>query len=146
MTFSVNPLNFRQFQVVEFHINNIDKLTEQGIRKSLSKFGTLLRDETKSLIINPPKTGKIYRIKGANHQASKTGEAPANQSGKLVKSIGYRTLSIDRLELGSSAKRSKFLELGTVKMGKRPHLIRAINNKQYQIATIIEDQLKQHLL
>lgn len=46
----------------------------------------LVLETGNGLILSPPKSGKIYRRRGVDHQASAAGEAPANDLGGLVAS------------------------------------------------------------
>jgi hypothetical protein len=63
------------------------------------------------------------------HQASAQGEAPANRTGRLYQSGNYGVRNWQQGYIGESVDYAVFLELGTRKMIKRPHLIAAINNK-----------------
>ena len=104
----------------------------QGVKDGFHIIGQLVGIRTKKLIINPPKTGRVYRIKGIPHQASAPGEAPANRTGRLARSYNYQVSGDVQLAVGESAPYAGYLEDGTRKMKKRPHLIRAINETQGQ--------------
>lgn len=102
----------------------------QGIENGLYKIGELLGGRIAALINKPPKTGRVYRIRGRNHQASAPGEAPANQTGKLVRSYNYNVHGPFQMEIGESVPYAGFLEEGTRRMKPRPHVLRAINETQ----------------
>lgn len=81
----------------------------------------------RKLIKNPPHTGRIYNRPGnmgLRHQASAPGEAPADQTGRLRKSVGYKVRGSKMfggslvMEFGESAPYGIFLERGTKKTSK----------------------------
>lgn len=92
-----------------------------AVQESNLSAGKELRELVKKAIIDGPKTGRIYIIKGRPHQASAPGEAPANLSGGLVKSTDFLQKGLN-LEVGYGAFYGKFLEHGTSKMAQRPNL------------------------
>lgn len=102
----------------------------QGVRRGIRQgFWALARDLRKGArddIKQGPKTGKLYRVKGRSrrHRASAPGEAPANLTGNLRKSVGFEIKGTESLEFGyrDSAPYGKFLEDGTKRMAKRPVL------------------------
>ena len=96
---------------------NVDRLIN-SVHKKHAQF--LKKDLFKGLTTGK-RSGRVYRIKGKTHTASASGEMPAKLSGTLAKSIQYK-LSTKKIELGETAFYAKFLELGTQKMGARPHI------------------------
>lgn len=70
-----------------------------------------------------PKTGRVYRRRGVEHQASAPGEAPASDTGHLVQNSGTR-YEPDVLTgfVTFSAAYAAPLEFGTVNMEPRPFL------------------------
>lgn len=126
-------------------INKIGRSTDEGIRKAFFTVGTLLRKEARRSIIQGPKTGRLYRIKGRRHRASAPGEPPANFTGTLQKSVGFKTHGKRELEFGARAPYAAFLELGTSKMQKRPYLIRSINNLSKNITVTLEDKIEKEI-
>jgi HK97 gp10 family phage protein len=94
--------------------------------------------EMRRLVDEPPKTGRIYRLKdGRLHQASAPGEAPASRVGPTRLGYGILIKSITsvmffgmggRVEATVSigAKYAGYLEYGTSKMRPRPFVFRAI--------------------
>jgi HK97 gp10 family phage protein len=73
------------------------------------------------LIMNGPKTGKVYRRRGVEHQASAPGEPPASDTGALVQRSGTE---YDQANLvGTVTFHSKYaaaLEFGTERIEPRP--------------------------
>lgn len=110
-----------------------------NLRKSLYDIGEEVKRENKRLIKSKDKTGRIYKFKGRDHQASAPGEAPANRSGRLMKSSNYRVRNHQEMSIGEEVLWAKFLEEGTRKMSPRPHLIRAINNTAGVTYNILEE-------
>lgn len=116
-----------------------DKIKE-GVKDTWYIIGPKLRDETRRLIYEPPKTGRIYNIYGRRHQASAPGQSPANLTGRLAQSNDYTVRGHDSLEFGERAPYARFLEEGTRKIAQRPHLIRAFQNLAGLIYSIMEQE------
>jgi len=114
-------------------IENANRAFFKGINRAFNIMGKEIDRERRRLILEPPKTGRIYRIRGRTHQASAPGEAPANLTGGLVRSGDHK---VSGLFLRGGEKKvngkdyPKFLEYGTSKMSPRPHVIKAINSKR----------------
>jgi len=77
-------------------------------------------------IMNPPKSGRIYRRGNVAHQASAPGEAPATDTGALVNSAYTKKLGDSDYETGFTAEYAAALEFGTAKMAPRPYLRPAV--------------------
>lgn len=93
-----------------------------------------VRNEAIRLVQQPPKTGRIYKRRGVQHQASAPGEAPASDTGRLVNSI---TTSYDAENLSgkvnASTEYAVYLEYGTQKIEPRPFMRPALASKRAQI-------------
>ena len=78
------------------------------------------------------RTGKTYKRRGVEHQASAPGEFPKTDTGRLVGSLAFRMLNALTAIAGSIAGDSivaeyaKSLEFGTRKMAARPFLVPAV--------------------
>lgn len=91
-------------------INNLNALTQRGIRRALYENGKDLADDARKFINTKPKHGKIYKlshgVKGKEltrlkkHTASAPGEAPAVITGLLRKSINFTVSGVNQLEFG----------------------------------------------
>lgn len=116
-------------------INTMPREFKTAIRLGYYKLGKLMKAKSNELILDKNKTGRIYYLSktiasGSNkgksrtvrHQASAPGQAPANFTGKLRKSIGYKVQGWEFLQFGASAPYAADLELGTAKMKARPYL------------------------
>jgi hypothetical protein len=67
------------------------------------------------------KTGVIYKKGKSSHQASAAGEAPATDTGKLVKSI-RSVISEKEAYVGTDYAVGRYLESGTTRTKARPWL------------------------
>lgn len=111
-----------------------------GLAESWHEIGARFNRHTEVLIKNPPKTGRIYK----SHQASAPGEAPANQTGRLMKSQKYTVHSAFEMEAGATAVSKKgkpyprFLENGTSRMLPRPFIGRTANEIEFDVIKILE--------
>jgi hypothetical protein len=143
----------RKSRKVLISLISIKKHSKEAIRQSYYDLGKSLVRESKKLILDPPKTGKVYRIKRnvrtTKHRSSSPGEAPANMRGNLWKSINFTVQADGDMEFGSEDKTTQgkdvnyggFLELGTSKISPRPYLITAIKNNQQNAKTYFEKNL-----
>lgn len=85
------------------------------------------------LITSPPKTGRIYKRRGVEHQASAPGEAPASDTGRLVNSRTIDLFPEDlRARLTFRTDYAAALEFGTEKMAPRPFAERSLKETEGQ--------------
>lgn len=107
-------------------INALQKATPRGIRQGFFALGRDNVKDARQAIIRGKKSGRLYNIPGRKrrHRASAPGEAPANLTGKLQKSVGFQIQGAEEMEFGyrDAVDYGAFLELGTTKMAKRPNL------------------------
>ena len=130
---------------VFIHIKDLEKKNKRALWKSNIENGKELERETKRLILNGPKTGRLYKNKdGGWHQASAPGQAPANRSGKLFESTGFKVRNWREFEIGETVEHAK-MEHNWGRIKARPHLIKAIENKKWDMAKNIEIELKREL-
>ena len=126
-------------------IKTIKRKHEIALKNALNDIGSEVVNETANLIFNGPKTGRIYQYRGARHQASSPGEAPANRTGRLAKSVDYKVRSHNEMTVGESAEYAGFLENGTRKMKPRPHLIVAVQNNARNTELAILEAVEQEI-
>lgn len=97
-----------------------------------------VRNEMIHLILDTEKTGRVYKRRGVEHQASSGGEPPASDTGRLVNSI---TTSYDVQNLtgtvGVHTAYAAFLEFGTQKLVPRPFARQALSNKSDECTQIV---------
>ena len=106
-------------------------------RVALEEAGTIVAAEAQRLIMDGPKSGRVYQkyVPRRIHQASAPGEAPANDLGGLVGGIvqDKSDLANGRIRIASTAKYAKPLEFGTRHMAPRPYLRRALRSSRRQV-------------
>ncbi|MGE4043317.1 MAG: HK97-gp10 family putative phage morphogenesis protein [Acetobacteraceae bacterium] len=114
-------------------------------KKALYLSGLKVEEKAKKAIMNGPKTGRVYR-KGKKgrilHQASAPGEAPANDTGRLVNSIHTEAKgdgSVVTVSAGSGVvDYAAALEFGTSKMAARPFFNPALEQAKPEIEALMK--------
>lgn len=130
---------------------NINRDTRQGVRLGLYFAGEDLVAEARRSILEKPKGGKTYIIykdgRKRRHVSSAPGEAPANLTRALRKSIDFKVRGYDKLTFGANTPYARALELGNPKrnLEARPYLIAAINKKQQDIRNQIEREIARRI-
>jgi len=132
-------------------IGTIDEDTRRGIRRSFHLLGKDLARTAKQSIIKGPKTGKLYRIKGRKnrHRASAPGEAPANLSGNLQKSIDFVVHGHSHMTFGAGNEiidYAGYLENGTPKMSERNYLWKSIEENERNAEKYFESGIRAALI
>lgn len=130
-------------------VNFNDKAVAQRIRaataRGLFKAAELVRTEAISLVLNTPKTGRVYQRRGVQHQASAPGEPFASDTGATVNSI-QAIVDEQKLEAYiATNENGRRLELGTQKMEPRPFLRPALANKRAEAEQTIRDEVAAEL-
>lgn len=120
-------------------------LGPRAIKRALYDVGKDMYAEARRLIKEGPKTGRKYKIRGMRaHTASAPGQAPANWTGKLRKSVGFKVRR-DEVEYGYKIYYGKFLEDGTDRMAPRPGLEMTYKNKLGNIINHFNLRFKEQL-
>jgi hypothetical protein len=121
-------------------VTKLEGTTKRGLRNALNEIGSEGVRETVRLIKTGQRTGRVYRFRGRDHVASAPGEAPANRSGRLANSTGYKTKNHQEMTLGQEADYAGFLKVGRGKLkGPRDSIGMAVHNKaQDTVNTILE--------
>lgn len=127
-------------------MENLKAKHEAALTNALHEIGAEVVEETRRLILNPPKTGRIYVIKGRWHQASAPGEAPAWLTGRLARSGDYKVSGIEMI-VGEDTLKAPYaaaLEYGTRdgRIAPRPHIIKAIKANHQNMINAIKDNVK----
>ncbi|MCK5017302.1 MAG: hypothetical protein KAS32_09530, partial [Candidatus Peribacteraceae bacterium] len=82
-------------------ISQLSERNARGIRQAFYKLGKDLRKTASDLILEKPKHGRLYRIRRGKlirkHRASAAGEAPANLSGRLRRSLDFNVVGSERM-------------------------------------------------
>lgn len=110
-----------------------ERATNLALRYAWRQAGVIVTDKLRYIIRNGPRTGRVYTIRGRKHQASAPGEAPANRTGRLAKSVDYIATGHHTLQVGEKAEYAGWLENGTKKMAPRPHLQVAVTETQTKV-------------
>lgn len=120
---------------------------KKALRLALNEIGSEIVNLMANYIFRPPKTGRWYTYRGQRYQASAPGESPANRSGKLAGSGGYRVASYSEMRIYETAEYAGYLEFGTKggKIKPRPHVIRAINANRRNAVRSILDHVKKEI-
>lgn len=135
----------KRSQVTLAEIGGLHLKHQDGIETALYTIGEDVGLRVKQLLTQGPKTGRVYRIRGVDHQASAPGEAPASRTGRLVRSFNYNVHGFYQMEVGEDAPYAGWLEDGTENMEPRPHLIRAITELQGDAVNIFYQETNEAL-
>lgn len=121
---------------------DFDKLAN----KSLKVIGDTLIRQAK-LNMKKVSYGRVYRVGGRIHIASRAGDTANNMSGTLSRTIRYEKQGYI-LEFGAGNEKvnyAKYLENGTRKMGARPNYTKSILQNEKKINAEIEKILKKSI-
>jgi HK97 gp10 family phage protein len=117
-----------------------------GALRGVVMAANVVRNEVLRRIMQDAKTGRIYRRRGVEHQASAPGQAPASDQGTLVRNI---TVEVDDAALtarvNSAAKHAVALEFGTDKMEPRPYMRVSLDAKIDEITAIVAQEIEREL-
>lgn len=145
MTIFIKP-TFQAKRILR-DMRNLKKRHESALMDAFHDIGPEVVYETKRLILNPPKTGRIYVINGRWHQASAPGEAPAWLTGRLARSGDYKVRSANEMIVGEDTLKAPYasaLEYGTRdgRIKPRPHIIKAIKANHRNMVNAIQENVK----
>jgi hypothetical protein len=113
--------NKRTFFIIKHGVRR----ARHGLRIGLTEIGKENSRHLKTMIRTGSRTGRWY----GNHRASAPGEPPANWTGRLARSVGFKNYGHSRMEFGEVAFYGRFLEDGTRIMAPRPHMKRTVDEK-----------------
>lgn len=100
------------------HIQKAPEKTRAGIKTALYEMGAKVkRNLRRDIRKTSTKTGRMY----GNHQASASGEFPANETGRLLKSVDYTARPME-MEFGTNTPYAKYLEDKDPDSGGREHV------------------------
>lgn len=144
---------------LSFKVEGLDKLakasrtTIEEISKQLDvalyASAKRIESDAKKSIARGTKSGKIYKRRTVTHRASAPGEAPANDTGRLMNSISTALIKAQKYaEVFAGrgvAKYARALEFGTQKMAARPFFFPAAEkNRQWisdRLARAVRDAI-----
>lgn len=105
-------------------IARIEQRAERAVDDTLTDFGRALLEE-----FSEPKSGRVYKRQGRDHQASAPGEPPAIDEAQLIASFEFKKETAYRAVVsigGTRAPYAVYLEYGTAHMAARPFWGKAI--------------------
>ena len=118
----------------------------QGALRGIFMGANIVRNEVLRLIQQTPKTGREYRRRGVTHTASAPGEAPASDTGALVREV---RVSVDEAKLtatvNSGAAYAAALEFGTPTMQPRPYMRVALQNTRERVVQVVNEEIRKAL-
>lgn len=121
-------LDLSQAQEGLLRLSKFTAVAEQGLRQAVQETAERIRDDFIRAIEGGAKSGRVYLRKGRRHRASAPGQAPASDSGMLVRrtrvSVSKRSISAG-VVAGPSDFYARFLESGTKRIRPRPALVPA---------------------
>lgn len=124
-------------QGLEVKFRALPSITADAAVAGVTACAVELRNEVLRLLQKGPKTGKIYKRRGVMHQASAEGEAPATDTGALVRSVAMDVIETSlEAVVWAGTIYAKVLEFGTLLMGKRPFMSKAIENKRAELPAV----------
>tara|TARA_R100000654_G_scaffold16800_4_gene35211 strand:- start:759 stop:1208 length:450 start_codon:yes stop_codon:yes gene_type:complete len=137
-------INVKNLDKVLKSFRTMGKDMKPELRQVIQGGAQLIRGEAVKSIQSGPKSGKIYQRYNPTrtHKASAPGEAPASDTGNLVRNIRVKQKSQDIVTVESGAHYSKFLEYGTSKMQARPFLFPAFKMSQGKIMMATFNRVK----
>lgn len=133
---------------VEWNSADIIARARAGAAKGVVAGTELVRGEAISLILDTPKTGRIYRRRGVEHRASAPGEPPASDTGRLVNSIKSDFGKLESQLTGTvvaGTSYAAYLEFGTSRMEPRPFMRPALANKKSEVEGVITAAVREAL-
>jgi len=131
---------------IYLNLENVDANTKTGARHGLYQLGKKLRHDVNKDILRKPRSGKVYASRGrGRHTASIAGEAPANWTGNLRKSLDWNVNGWETMKFGYKAEYGKYLEEGTKNMEARPGLKIAVKKNSRNGKKYIEQEIKKIL-
>jgi HK97 gp10 family phage protein len=117
-----------------------------GTMRGVIKATLGVHEEATSLILDTPKTGRIYHRRGTFHRASAAGEPFASDTGATIQS-GRTEFDMEK-QTGTvhwSTEYAGFLEFGTETMSARPFARPALHNSKDQIEQDIQGEVRNAL-
>ena len=111
-----------------------------SVRRIMGRVGIAVQRAVRYEIKNSPRGGRVYKRKRKTHKASAPGQAPAVDSGALLRSYTYQ-VGDGYVDVGSNIEYAPYLEFGTRKMAPRPHLRPAVQRITNELAGTIANEL-----
>jgi len=132
-------ISVKNIDKVMKNLSTLQKDLEKPFREVIAGGAQLIRGEAIKSIQSGPKSGRIYEKYNPRrtHKASAPGQAPASDTGNLVRNIVVKQENPDLVKVESNATYSSFLEFGTSKMLASPFLFPATERSRKKIAQAV---------
>jgi HK97 gp10 family phage protein len=147
----VSDRNVKGMASLTSKLIRLKKAVDAQTAKELYLSGLRIEEHAKESIMEGGKTGRVYKKgkKGKTlHRASAPGEAPANDTGRLVNSIRTEAKGNGKtvhIKAGGGSKAVKYavdLEFGTEKMAPRPFMRPALKKAKPEIEKLMRRAVK----
>lgn len=138
---------------------NMDRRVRRQIRHSMYQIGNDFVKTASKKILEKPKTGQTKIVRRGKtrrrfrHTASAPGEAPANLSGTLRRSLGFSVQGHSQVELGagkdgSGVKYARALEFGFSprNLKPRPYVVKSAEENFRNTGVHLENNIKKGLI
>jgi HK97 gp10 family phage protein len=138
-----------------FDISGLDKIVnassviknaiESELRKAVYKGGLLVETTAKKSITEGGKTGNVYKRGNITHQASASGQSPANDTGRLLNSINTELkqgAEVNIIAGKGVVNYAKSLEFGTKNMEARPFMFPAFEKSKNKITDLLKSTVR----
>ncbi len=122
----------------EIRMGKLKHKHERNIRDAFDEYGKDVVNKISEIITSGSRTGRVYTFRGQQHQASASGEPPANRTGRLAGSFKYQSSQF-WLKIYSQLDYAFFLEGGTVRMGRRPYFEITNVSNSYKLYRSLSD-------
>ena len=128
-------------------LHNLGVLSAEAKKQAndiINSTAIAIHEEAVKSIQQGSKSGKIYFKTKAKvkHVSSAPGEAPATDTGALVKSLRFRRARNGAAYVYTNLKYAPWLELGTRTMEPRPFLVPALENNQKKFVEAFDALVK----
>lgn len=132
------------FTAPSFSVADLPDEVKRAVLQTMQGGTQIVLNDANRSIADGDKTGRIYRRRGIEHQASAPGEPPATDTGELIASGRAGAELNGDVVQGVVEYRAPYavhLEYGTRKMAARPFLNPAIERNRARIAELLRQAL-----
>ena len=121
------------------NVPKVKAAISQEMDKLVLRVAHQIRNHAIESIQRGQKTGREYKIRSVTHTASAPGEAPANMTGNLVRSIRVEHFpGSGTARVAVAASYARELEFGTKKIAPRPFLRPSIAKVKAEMPDLIK--------
>ena len=114
----------------------------RGALRAVLDGANVILEEANSLVLSTEKSGRVYRRRGVEHQASAPGEPPSSDTGRLAQSARVE-LDAQRVAAAAiwSTAYAASLEFGNERIAPRPFIRPAMANRKEEISKLIAEAI-----